>query len=56
MTYYFKQDYELVKLNELISKVIFSELKNIQLSLIYNIEIYLQKHETNLIGYQETEN
>lgn len=52
LTYYFKQNYDYVKLNELITKVLFYELKNIQISLIYNIEIYIQKQETNLIGYK----
>lgn len=51
-TYYFKQDYDYVKLNDLISKIIYNDLTNIQLSLIYNLEIYIKKQDTNLIGYK----
>ena len=52
MIYYFKQDYDFVKLNDLISQIIYNDLDNIQLSLIYNIEIFIKKQNRNIIGYK----
>ena len=52
LVYYFKQDYDFVKLNDLISKILYDDFDNIQLSIIYNIEIYIKKQNRNLIGYK----
>lgn len=51
-TYYFKQNYDFVKLNDIINKIRYVELNDIQLSLIYNIEVYLTKENTNLVGFK----
>lgn len=51
-TYYFKQDYEYVKLNDIINNIKYNELNDIQLSLIYNIEIYLTKNNKELVGFK----
>ena len=56
LTYYFKQDYDIVQKNEMINKVLYQELNNLQLSLIYNIEIYLKKDKTNLSSIELYEN
>ena len=52
-TYYFKQDYDFVKLNDIITKVYYYDLNDVQMSLIYNIEIYLTKKNAKLLGYSE---
>ena len=50
-TYYFKQDYNIVKLNDIITKIAYTDLKSIQVSLIDNTECYLKKGYTSLSGY-----
>ncbi len=50
-TYYFKQDYNIVKLNDIITKIAYTDLKNIQVSLIDNTEVYLKKADYSLSGY-----
>lgn len=52
-TYYFKQDYDYVKLNDIISKIKNYELNNIQVSLLYNIECYLKCKEKAIVGLTE---
>lgn len=49
-TYCFKQDYGYVKLNDLINKIKYTDLNDIQISLIYNLEVYLRKSNSALVG------
>lgn len=49
-TYCFKQDYDYVKLNDLINKIKYTDLNDIQISLIYNLEVYLRKTKSTLVG------
>lgn len=50
-TYYFKQDYDIVKSNQLLNMLQTTELNNIKVSLIDGIEIYLTKNNTTIQGY-----
>lgn len=51
-TYYFKEDYDEIHLNKLLNNLQVYYLKNIQVSLIDNVEVYLHKDQLNIIGYK----
>jgi len=55
LTYYFKEDYDHVIINNVINEVFTHYLPTIQVSLIDNIEVYLKKENTHLIGYKTNE-
>lgn len=52
LTYYFKEDYDEIHINKLLNDLQVYYLKNIQVSLIDNIEVYLHKDLLNIIGYK----
>lgn len=52
LTYYFKEEYDEVHINKLLNDLQIFYLKNIQVSLIDNVEVYLHKDNVNIIGYK----
>lgn len=50
-TYMFKQEYDYVKLNALINKIAYTDLDNIQISLINNFECYLKANKKEITGF-----
>lgn len=52
LTYYFKEEYDEVHMNKLLNDLQVFYMKNIQVSLIDNVEVYLHKNNINIIGYK----
>lgn len=52
LTYYFREDYNYVVINDVINEVYSHYLPTIQVSLISNVEVYLKKGHTHLVGYK----
>lgn len=46
--YQFKQEFDFVTFNDAVQNIYFYELPNIQISLIYNIEVFLKIADTNM--------
>ena len=55
-TYYFRQDYDYVKLNDIINKIRYQDINSLQVSLINNIECYLTPGEKVVSGFSFKEN
>lgn len=54
--YYFRQNYDDVKLNDTITRVKYTELPQINVSLVYNIECYLTPNNKAISGLIEKTN
>lgn len=54
--YSFRQDYDYVKLNDLINKVKYNDLPNVAISIINGIEAYVNITDRNLSGTKKTNN
>ena len=53
MDYNFRQDYDYVKLNDLINKVQYTDLPNVAISVINGIEAYVNIKNKNMSGIRK---
>lgn len=51
--YNFRQDYDYVKLNDLINKVQYTDLPNVAISVINGIEAYVNIKNKNMSGIRK---